>query len=716
MTGLTSFWMARKPKGKQQNFLSLLRANVIYLLGFLLVLLALFLYSPATQQQSQPIGERGIRLPPVNAVPPKTLTPREKIIQLQSTYHNSKSKDVLAQIDSLYSDLFLTYSNDWIEDDIQWLTQVIKSASSFSIAAEAAIFLQHSLEEVVNFFDKTIELSADKGGTLPVFAYDRLSRVLVREIPLPTNWTIEEINSNIYKYMRYAIEHRNNDMWLNRYYGIILQTLMYERKMEEALVVTEECISELKELQYVPYHCFHQKATLLVWTGKINEAVTVYRHYFKLLVEKNWQRENGAECQIKTHFPVSLQHFDYDSLPNPSFTRREIIFPKISQLECSNQEWPNYLQYSAQADKYYPRKYQYTDFDYMKCLNEDYKKPMLYTIPNAYIKGPMKLVSQEFLTEKNEYQCTVFTFSFAYQNGFAQPRLTGLSSKPYPELPLRKFNKLLIFPFLDTNYYHFSIEAVSQLLLALHYTELEQDPELKIMVSSTTYAVEFFTRLQYNDDRVIIYEPDNYRYFAKELYLVDWVWEEDEEEEYTYHPEDYYVPPANVLQLLHEIATLMGQRVADPNTPNLRNKVVFLSREMSSQTRVILNAKELIERLKSACEEFGVEFAIHSNDNNNNFLPVEKQYLMFSEAVVVIGTHGAGLANIVACQKGTSVIELPADPPKVSVYSRLASALDLDYWTVPSIKVFAFGDMSIEERMIQQCVETLKHILRVKGF
>ena len=46
----------------------------------------------------------------------------------------------------------------------------------------------------------------------------------------------------------------------------------------------------------------------------------------------------------------------------------------------------------------------------------------------------------------------------------------------------------------------------------------------------------------------------------------------------------------------------------------------------------------------------------------------------------MIGPHGAGLSNIVFCQKGTLVYELLPARYTNACFNRLARACELDYW------------------------------------
>ena len=60
-------------------------------------------------------------------------------------------------------------------------------------------------------------------------------------------------------------------------------------------------------------------------------------------------------------------------------------------------------------------------------------------------------------------------------------------------------------------------------------------------------------------------------------------------------------------------------------------------------------------------------------------LPVEEQLRLFSESAVVIGPHGAGFANMIACAPSSAIIELLPRPGNYSHYYAMADQLDLKH-------------------------------------
>lgn len=101
---------------------------------------------------------------------------------------------------------------------------------------------------------------------------------------------------------------------------------------------------------------------------------------------------------------------------------------------------------------------------------------------------------------------------------------------------------------------------------------------------------------------------------------------------------------------------------------NVSEKRIYISRNDSKKRRV-LNEQELVPVLK----KYG--FEIHSL----NKLSTEDQIKLFASANFIITPHGAGLANLVYCQRGTKVLEFfPGGYVKHTFYD-LSNKCGLDY-------------------------------------
>ena len=105
--------------------------------------------------------------------------------------------------------------------------------------------------------------------------------------------------------------------------------------------------------------------------------------------------------------------------------------------------------------------------------------------------------------------------------------------------------------------------------------------------------------------------------------------------------------------------------------PRAEGKKIYISRR-DANSRRLTNESELIDLLVRN------GFVVLELDR----MSVAQQVLAFAEADVIIGPHGAGLANIVFCQKGTTVIEISHPKYIFGVYHDLATRCDLDHYLV----------------------------------
>lgn len=95
---------------------------------------------------------------------------------------------------------------------------------------------------------------------------------------------------------------------------------------------------------------------------------------------------------------------------------------------------------------------------------------------------------------------------------------------------------------------------------------------------------------------------------------------------------------------------------------------IYISRS-DSGSRVVANEAELLEVL----DNHGFTKITLSD------LSFQEQVKVFAAAKVIVAPHGAGLANLVFCEKGTKVVELFADGYVLPLYYDLANKVGLDY-------------------------------------
>ena len=127
------------------------------------------------------------------------------------------------------------------------------------------------------------------------------------------------------------------------------------------------------------------------------------------------------------------------------------------------------------------------------------------------------------------------------------------------------------------------------------------------------------------------------------------------------HDSDVFVSPAQ----LKWLRTMCLSRVRSSCRPWRR---IYLSRA-NAKTRRCLNEQQLIQALAP----FGFRpYCLES-------LPFEAQLRLFSESSVVVGPHGAGFANMIACAPSAAIIELLPRPGNFTHYYAMADRLDLQH-------------------------------------
>jgi capsular polysaccharide biosynthesis protein len=131
---------------------------------------------------------------------------------------------------------------------------------------------------------------------------------------------------------------------------------------------------------------------------------------------------------------------------------------------------------------------------------------------------------------------------------------------------------------------------------------------------------------------------------------------------------------------------------------------IYISRNKAS-TRHLVNEEEVIRCL----EEYSIQ-PIHLED-----WTVAQQIQLFASAKLILGAHGAGLANLAFCQPGTQVIEIVHKQHVVPTYWMISNHNALDYymmygqgWPDPAIRFPGFEDIYVD-------MDRLKQILHLAG-
>jgi capsular polysaccharide biosynthesis protein len=140
---------------------------------------------------------------------------------------------------------------------------------------------------------------------------------------------------------------------------------------------------------------------------------------------------------------------------------------------------------------------------------------------------------------------------------------------------------------------------------------------------------------------------------------------------------------------------MLGER---SDLPNKFGDKIFISRQKASYRR-ITNEDEIFAYL----ETLGFK-RYHLED-----LSIEDQRILFSNAKIIIGPHGAGLTNLIFCQPGTKVLEI-FQSHEDDTYCYLAQVVGLDYHclkTTQFVKGGGYTDTSISLSLFQDFVKAV---------
>ena len=116
---------------------------------------------------------------------------------------------------------------------------------------------------------------------------------------------------------------------------------------------------------------------------------------------------------------------------------------------------------------------------------------------------------------------------------------------------------------------------------------------------------------------------------------------------------------------VHRVRRALLERLS--SDPSKRRRI-YISRD-DARDRRVLNESELVEALA----ELGFEKVVLGD------LSFADQLRVFGEAEIVIGAHGAGLANAVVGREGSWLIELVGDKVVNPMYAALASFVGVNY-------------------------------------
>ncbi|KAI8616140.1 hypothetical protein BC830DRAFT_223276 [Chytriomyces sp. MP71] len=231
------------------------------------------------------------------------------------------------------------------------------------------------------------------------------------------------------------------------------------------------------------------------------------------------------------------------------------------------------------------------------------------------------------------------------------------------------------------------LEALPKLLILKELLlDKPEYADVKIMVPEKGIAGCIDSTLSMSEfdsirDRFILYKyPGSTRYhFKKGLHLVDWMHAQDDvHETLSKNLWSAYWPPREIhhnLRAFFYKALMARNKMPVVHVDDTDGAIVYVSRINS--VRGFPNELELLDYLKG---RFGDRFQIHTGQEAQL-----DQVAMFARARVVVGTHGAGLANYVFAQPGAALVFVPMDPLIEFCFGHIVAAMGGSHYLITEI-------------------------------
>ncbi|NER05596.1 MAG: DUF563 domain-containing protein, partial [Okeania sp. SIO3C4] len=121
---------------------------------------------------------------------------------------------------------------------------------------------------------------------------------------------------------------------------------------------------------------------------------------------------------------------------------------------------------------------------------------------------------------------------------------------------------------------------------------------------------------------------------------------------------------------------------------------IYISRQ-DAPTRRVINESEVVNFLS----KFGIRSVTLTS------MSIREQALLFASAKVVVGSHGAGLSNLLFCHQGTKVIELiPQNDIRICYYV-LSNRCELDYYYLLGKSVTPQQDFKVNLDLLSELMK-----------
>ncbi|MBW7467517.1 hypothetical protein ABID22_002970 [Pontibacter aydingkolensis] len=237
------------------------------------------------------------------------------------------------------------------------------------------------------------------------------------------------------------------------------------------------------------------------------------------------------------------------------------------------------------------------------------------------------------------------------QVGTTDPEKNGIFEQSYFTTPLglkgNVFN-MLIGGSGENNYFHWMVDSLPRLHLLEKAGWLNKIDWFVVPTQSLPFQKDTLRLLGINTTKIV--EGHSIGHFQADTLFAS-----------TFVRNIEHIP-SWACQFLRDKFLPTAQKII--NSP----KRIYISRQ-DSDVRNVANEPEVVELLN----KYGFQPVVLSD------FTFSEQVALFASAEFVVSPHGAGLTNLVFCQKGTQVIELFAQEYTPVLYADLASKVRLNY-------------------------------------
>jgi capsular polysaccharide biosynthesis protein len=184
----------------------------------------------------------------------------------------------------------------------------------------------------------------------------------------------------------------------------------------------------------------------------------------------------------------------------------------------------------------------------------------------------------------------------------------------------------------------------------------------------------------------IIYHDDRNPETADELDLIHWT------------PPD---SPGGAMLTPPGLLRAVPEKLLKSSGKKPQDHLIFVSRGRD-EPRYLSNEDEIEPVLKQMASEAKMKYVKFDGRRAG----IRGALRMFPKAALVVGVHGAGLTNIMFSSPGAALIEISLPEPEFEEFSHIASAMDIEYASVPTKPGLFESCVNIDPKELSMAIES----------